>query len=56
MMTKVKKTEKNQKLFCSKCFVTLDRLKSDGISEYLIKIVDENGKEKYICRLCFEGW
>ena len=53
----IKKTpSKDQELRCSKCFVTLERLKTDKISDYLIKIIDEKGNEKYLCRVCFEGW
>ena len=40
---------------CHKCFITLERLKKDGISEYLIKIV-KDGKEDYICPVCLSGW
>lgn len=51
-----KDTQKNSILRCSKCFITLERLKKEGLSTVLIKVVDENNNEKYICRVCFEGW
>lgn len=44
------------KIKCCKCFVTLERLKKDEISDYLIKIIREDGKEDYICPICFSGW
>jgi len=46
----------NKRIKCCKCFITLERLKNDGIGEYLIKIVKENGKEDYICIVCLNGW
>lgn len=49
-------TETKQIIRCSKCFITLERLKKDGICENLLKIVDEGGREKNICRVCHEGW
>jgi hypothetical protein len=48
--------KKNKTLRCCKCLVTLERLKKDKICDYLIKIIDENGKEDFICRVCHEGW
>jgi uncharacterized protein with PIN domain len=45
-----------KKLRCSKCFVTLERLRQDGISKYLIKAVDEKGEECYLCPNCLNGW
>lgn len=44
------------KLRCCKCFVTLERLKKDGITDYLIKIAKEDGKEDYLCSNCFDRW
>ena len=38
---------KKQKLRCLKCFVTLERLKKDALCDYLIKLIDEKGDEKY---------
>lgn len=52
----IKKPKKDQELRCCKCLVTLERLKKDGICDFLIKIVEEKGSEKYICQLCLEGW
>jgi len=46
----------NKRIRCYKCFVTLERLKRDGINDYLIKIIKEDGKEDYICQVCFNGW
>ena len=41
---------------CCKCFITLKRLKEDKITELLLKVVNEDGEEKYLCPICFEGW
>ena len=46
----------NKVIRCSKCFVTLDRLRDDKICDYLIKIIKEDGKEDLICPTCFNGW
>jgi len=37
---------------CSKCFITLKRLKEDDIASYLLKIYNGE-KEDYICPSCF---
>ena len=44
------------KISCSKCFVKLEKLKKGNITDYLIKIVNEDGNEKYICTTCLSGW
>ena len=41
---------------CCKCYITLDRLKKDGITDYLVKIIKEDGTEEYICPQCIGGW
>lgn len=43
-------------LRCSKCFITLDRLKQDNITDFLIKIVKEDRSESYLCTTCLSGW
>ena len=47
---------KEKKIKCSKCFVTLEKLKKDNICDYLVKIVNEDGDEDYICPVCYGGW
>ncbi len=44
------------KIKCSKCFVTLKRLKEDGVCEYLVKIIDSDGKNEALCTTCLNGW
>ena len=43
-------------LRCGKCFVPLKRLSEDGICDYLIRVVKDNGQEDSICPTCFNGW
>lgn len=45
-----------KKIRCGKCFVTLAKLKETGISDYLVRIVKENGQEDFICTTCLAGW
>jgi hypothetical protein len=40
---------------CAKCFITLEKLKKDGIGDYMLKAVNEDG-EFYICKSCLDGW
>ncbi len=47
--------ENNTALRCCKCFITLQRLKEDKVTDYLLKIVKED-KEAFICPPCFHGW
>lgn len=56
MIKKIKKYSKISEFRCSQCFITFDRLIKDKICSYLIKIINENGDEKYICKVCFQGW
>jgi uncharacterized protein with PIN domain len=52
----MKKMSGVKKMRCSRCLITLEKLKKDGVGDFLVKVVDENKKEKYLCRVCFEGW
>lgn len=40
-------------LKCCKCKSDIKMLEEDGRSEYLIQIIDKEGKVKYICKGCF---
>lgn len=55
-MKKALRTKKRTALRCDKCFITLEKLKKDKLSPFLIKITDGTGGKKQICRLCFEDW
>ena len=46
----------DKKLRCGKCFVTLQHLKEEGICDYLVRIVKEDGQEDSVCPTCFNGW
>lgn len=43
-------------LRCSKCFITLSRLKADKITDFLVKIAKEDKSESYLCTTCLNGW
>lgn len=47
--------KKKIQLRCYRCFITLKRLIDDEITDHLVKIVDIDGNEKYICIVCLMG-
>ncbi len=52
----VKENAAKENLRCSKCFITLDRLKSDNITSFLVKIITTDKNESYLCTTCLNGW
>lgn len=40
---------------CKKCGISLEKLRADGIADYMMKAQDEKG-EFFICRACMDGW
>jgi hypothetical protein len=45
-----------QTLACSRCLSTLERLKEEGITTYLVPVVDATGTTQYLCPVCLADW